>query len=88
MRENRTSGSMRGCRKRAITRRACALLYGDPILSNAFAGRELTFLLPSGLLPGVFHFSLSTTIGFFLQEGTTGGASFVRNVLACKYFAV
>ena len=27
MREIRTSGSMRGCRKRAISRRACALLY-------------------------------------------------------------
>ena len=27
MRENRTSGSMRGCRKRATSRRACALLY-------------------------------------------------------------
>ena len=27
MRENRTSGSMRGRRKRATSRRACALLY-------------------------------------------------------------
>jgi hypothetical protein len=27
MREIRTSGSMRGCRKRATSRRACALLY-------------------------------------------------------------
>jgi hypothetical protein len=30
MRENRTSGSMRGRRKRATLRRACALLYGAP----------------------------------------------------------
>src|SRR5262245_24948960 len=30
MRENRTSGSMRGCRKRATSRRACALLYQSP----------------------------------------------------------
>src|SRR5580704_18967850 len=30
MRETRTSGSMRGCRKRATSRRACALLYGAP----------------------------------------------------------
>ena len=27
MREIRMSGSMRGCRKRAVPRRACALLY-------------------------------------------------------------
>ena len=31
MRENRTSGSMRGCRKRATSRRACALLYAKPL---------------------------------------------------------
>src|SRR5579864_2303944 len=31
-RENRTSGSMRGCRKRATSRRACALLYQSPRL--------------------------------------------------------
>jgi len=31
MRENRTSGSMRGCRKRAASRRACALLYEAPV---------------------------------------------------------
>jgi hypothetical protein len=30
MRENRTSGSMRGRRKRAASRRACALLYEAP----------------------------------------------------------
>ena len=30
MRENRTSGSMRGRRKRAASRRACALLYSAP----------------------------------------------------------
>jgi len=30
MRENRTSGSMRGCRKRATAQRACALLYQSP----------------------------------------------------------
>ncbi len=30
MRENRTSGSMRGGRKRATSRRACALLYKAP----------------------------------------------------------
>ena len=30
MRENRTSGSMRGCRKRATSQRACALLYRAP----------------------------------------------------------
>jgi hypothetical protein len=28
MRENCKSGSMRGCRKRAVTQRACVLLYG------------------------------------------------------------
>jgi hypothetical protein len=44
MRENRTSGSMRGCRKRATSRRACALLYAKrpgcasqrPVLSRGF----------------------------------------------------
>jgi len=36
MRENRTSGSMRGCRKRATSRRACALLYGgSPLVGGA-----------------------------------------------------
>jgi len=30
MREIRTSGSMRGGRKRAFARRACLLLYGVP----------------------------------------------------------
>ena len=34
MRENRTSGSMRGCRKRATSRRACALLYGLPLVEG------------------------------------------------------
>jgi hypothetical protein len=31
MRENRTSGSMRGHRKRATAQRACALLYACPL---------------------------------------------------------
>ena len=35
MRENRTSGSMRGCRKRAASRRACALLYQSPRFKKA-----------------------------------------------------
>jgi hypothetical protein len=35
MRENRTSGSMRGRRKRAATYRACVLLYQSPQLRNA-----------------------------------------------------
>jgi hypothetical protein len=30
MRENRPSGSMRGCRKRATSQRACAPLYQSP----------------------------------------------------------
>ena len=34
MRENRTSGSMRGRRKRAASRRACALLYSAPHHGN------------------------------------------------------
>src|SRR5579863_1506888 len=34
MRENRTSGSMRGCRRRAKSRRACALLYRAPNLAS------------------------------------------------------
>ena len=32
MREIRTSGSMRGCRRRAARQRACALLYRAPAL--------------------------------------------------------
>jgi len=42
MRENRTSGSMRGCRKRATSRRACALLYAK----RAFAPDERMYLRP------------------------------------------
>jgi hypothetical protein len=33
MREIRTSGSMRGGRKRAFARRACLLLYSAPIMT-------------------------------------------------------
>lgn len=36
MREICTSGSMRGCRKRAISQRACALLYMDPAGNRRF----------------------------------------------------
>jgi hypothetical protein len=39
MREIRTSGSMRGGRKRAFARRACLLLY------SALAVREALFLM-------------------------------------------
>ena len=46
MRENRTSGSMRGCRKRATSRRACALLYAK----RAFAPN---FSTDGPLLPSV-----------------------------------
>ena len=42
MRENRMSGSMRGCRKRATSRRACALLYGaGPLLRGEPAARQV-----------------------------------------------
>lgn len=37
MRENRTSSSMRGRRKRAIAQRACALLYQSPWLVRTCA---------------------------------------------------
>jgi hypothetical protein len=40
MRENRTSGSMRGCRKRATSRRACALLYAKRAFAPNFAMRR------------------------------------------------
>jgi len=36
MRETRPSGSMRGCRKRATSQRACALLYSALASSEAF----------------------------------------------------
>jgi hypothetical protein len=47
MRENRTSGSMRGCRKRAISRRACALLYQSPppMAALSFGGALLLLLI-------------------------------------------
>jgi hypothetical protein len=38
MRENRTSSSMRGRRKRATAQRACALLYGGSPLVGGAAG--------------------------------------------------
>ena len=38
MREIRTSGSMRGCRRRAARQRACALLYGADLLGPWRAG--------------------------------------------------
>jgi hypothetical protein len=61
MRETRLSGSMRGCRKRAATRRACALLYkgrqpfappqhtGTRSAISAFAFEVTDF--QSGLIP-------------------------------------
>ena len=42
MRENRTSGSMRGRRRRAVTYRACVLLYGP-------RGEETVGFVPLGL---------------------------------------
>src|SRR5437762_3107887 len=45
MREIRPSGSMRGCRKRAATRRACALLYGG---SPLVGGTRPPRLSPEG----------------------------------------
>jgi hypothetical protein len=36
MREIRKSGSMRGCRKRAATYRACVLLYSALAVKEAF----------------------------------------------------
>jgi len=44
MREIRTSGSMRGGRKRAFARRACLLLYGVP---TKFSPLLLTLLVRS-----------------------------------------
>jgi len=41
MREIRTSGSMRGGRKRAFARRACLLLYGVPHQKGDFFLLEL-----------------------------------------------
>jgi len=43
MRENRKSGSMRGCRKRATSRRACALLYGGSPAPKELLPRTLQF---------------------------------------------
>jgi len=42
MRENRMSGSMRGRRKRAVTYRACVLLYpGGPAWEGSAEASEL-----------------------------------------------
>jgi len=40
MRENRMSGSMRGRRKRALTYRACVLLYVSPWRGSGACVRE------------------------------------------------
>jgi len=46
MRENRTSGSMRGRRRRAVTYRACVLLYVSPWRGSGACVREdLMYLL-------------------------------------------
>jgi hypothetical protein len=37
MRENRTSGSMRACRKRALATRLCSTLPEPPIAGNSAA---------------------------------------------------
>ncbi len=39
MREIRTSGSMRGCRKRTAMQRACVLLYIPPALTSRLRDR-------------------------------------------------
>jgi hypothetical protein len=46
MRENRMSGSMRGCRKRATSRRACALLYQSPHTNSARFSYRFTSSVP------------------------------------------
>ena len=47
MRENRTSSSMRGRRKRAIAQRACALLYRSPwLVRDSRVGGDSAGVLP------------------------------------------
>jgi hypothetical protein len=45
MRETCKSGSMRGCRKRATSRRACALLYRAPENSELLVSQSFHLVL-------------------------------------------
>ena len=54
MRENRTSGSMRGCRKRATSWRACALLYACPLAEYEAAPHARPQARCSPELPATF----------------------------------
>jgi len=57
MREIRTSGSMRGGRKRAFAWRACLLLYGVPKVYASSPTASECFLRHTGLLHGSLCFS-------------------------------